>query len=256
MDTLERNNAFPQTNFLKIAARNIESTFWLKNSKLVAKSNDFLRSRYLASTSDRASCGYSPDVIDIAVHLRRGDLPDTHERYLSNQYYWDIMEYLIHEQHSIFNTTESIKFHIFSETESLYPSENREFDEFPGFKFHLNSKNCPTIFNTLPANVELDFGSNLKFILNSSPLATLHCLGSADAFVLSASNFSMIAAILLKKSALRIFPSKALAMNKQETGPAKPLMQAFSEVLVADETLNWCSDSQLFEEKCSSLSSF
>jgi len=146
------------------------------------KIHDFLVQSYAdARKKYPINCYFSPSVLNIIVHIRRGDVdsrPDTLARYTSNEDYVSIIKKL------------------------LYLLEDLDYKNVLGredYEIHLYSEGKPEDFG------DIQNLPNTQFHLNDDLFETMHHMRNADILVGSFSAFSAYARTFMK--GIPIFPA-------------------------------------------------
>jgi len=166
---------YPQCNTVFQLAT--DQTFYLQSPEM----EDFLlKSHSEARKKYPINCYFKPSVLNIAIHIRRGDVSstkNTYRRYIPNEEYLSIVSKLI-------NLLEDRDY------KSVLEREN--------FEIHIYSEGKPEDFG------EIQNLTNVQFHLNDDLFETLHHMSKADILVGSFSGFSTFANIFVK--GISIFP--------------------------------------------------
>jgi len=132
-------------------------------------------------------CYFKPTTLNIAVHIRRGDVSatkNTEARYMPNEHYYSIINKLIKVL------------------------ENRDYKsvlEKEDYEIHIYSEGKPEDFG------EIQNITKVQFHLNNDLFETLHHMGHSDIFIGSFSGFSTFANMFVK--GISIFPYITLQLG-------------------------------------------
>jgi len=213
---------------IKLTIDRLRKGYWdsVQTTRADNQRRSYARQHYQAAQLDALSdCGYKDDVLDVAIHMRRGDLFGSgagrdQERYTSMEYYRAFLSNLTAAYEAspkLKAAFPQLKFHVHSESQTLPPplGHQESLPEFDGVKFHSpeaygnfsdghpqwSSVVCPR------GNLEDAHGRNheLNWCLNVNPLQAVQCMAKADVFLAAESFFSTL--IVVTSDSLKVVPN-------------------------------------------------
>ena len=198
----------------------------------------------------RPKCGYSSNIVDVALHLRRGDVqpgdPETMTRCGKPVYSAEARKrnhelrrpfftknwakrgnsfpFYIRLMDQIYTSAKSIgldvRFHIYSQT-SVKGCPTAAHEDFPRLKFEKSKYNTPAIDTWAVLQRDTSKGKTAHrahVVLNNDPEKAFHCLQSADVLVVAKSTFSIAAGVIAKPSQVRIYPPQSGGWQHRKAG--------------------------------------
>jgi len=122
-------------------------------------SNNDLREKYdLARQETPVSSHFDPNFINVAVHIRRGEINEKKypQRWISTQEYYKIMKKLQEKSRNLF-------FHIYSLGEI---GDFKELQDFENIKFHLNESDLISLDHMVRSDIFVNSKSAFAVLIN------------------------------------------------------------------------------------------